>query len=76
MDTKRQAAALALLDELEVRAVYLRVSARICQRDVALLCSIEREIRLCLQALGDAKAGEQATRASREFHPLRAGGDT
>lgn len=82
MNTKKKTASLAMLDELEVRAVYLRVMARKYRRDIDILGALEpkiplealphlrRAIRLRLQALGDAKMGEQDTLASQDFYQL------
>jgi len=78
----KKSASLAMLDELEVRAVYLRVMARKYRRDIDILGALEpkiplealphlrRAIRLRLQALGDAKMGEQDTLASQDFYQL------
>ena len=88
MDTKKRTATLALLDELEVRAVLMRVAARKFQRDVDLLNAmgstmpleamphLRRAIRLRLQALGDAKMGEQELLASQDFYRLHKRGKT
>lgn len=88
MDTKERTATLALLDELEIRAVLMRVAARKFQRDVDLLNAMEstmpleamphlrRAIRLRLQALGDAKMGEQELLASQDFYRLHKRGKT
>lgn len=88
MDTKKRTATLALLDELEVRAVLMRVAARKFQRDVDLLSAMEstmpleamphlrRAIRLRLQALGDARMGEQELLASQDFYRLHKRGKT
>jgi hypothetical protein len=87
MDTKKKTATLALLDELEVRAVLLRVAARKYRRDIDLLIAMEskipveamshlrRAIRLRLQALGDAKMGEQEVLASQDFYKLHKRGN-
>jgi hypothetical protein len=78
----KKSASLAMLDELEVRAVYLRVKAQKYRRDIDILGALEpkiplealphlrRAIRLRLQALGDAKMGEQDTLASQDFYQL------
>jgi len=78
----KKSASLAMLDELEVRAVYLRVMAQKYRRDIDILGALEpkiplealphlrRAIRLRLQALGDAKMGEQDTLASQDFYQL------
>jgi hypothetical protein len=88
MDTKKRTATLALLDELEIRAVLMRVAARKFRRDVDLLSAMEskmpleamphlrRAIRLRLQALGDAKMGEQEVLASQDFYRLHKRGKT
>ena len=88
MNTKKTTATLALLDELEVRAVLMRVAARKFQRDVDLLSAMEstmpleamphlrRAIRLRLQALGDARMGEQELLASQDFYRLHKRGKT
>lgn len=88
MDTKKRTATLALLDELEIRAVLMRVAARKFQRDVDLLNALEskipleamphlrRAIRLRLQALGDATMGEQEVLASQDFYRLHKRGKT
>lgn len=88
MDTKKRTATLALLDELEVRAVLMRVAARKFQRDVDLLSAMEstmpleamphlrRAIRLRLQALGDARMSEQELLASQDFYRLHKRGKT
>jgi len=87
MNTKKKTATLALLDELEVRAVLLRVAARKYRRDIDLLIAMEskmpveamshlrRAIRLRLQALGDAKMGEQEVLASQDFYKLHKRGN-
>jgi hypothetical protein len=87
MNTKKKMATLALLDELEVRAVLLRVAARKYRRDIDLLIAMEskipveamshlrRAIRLRLQALGDAKMGEQEVLASQDFYKLHKRGN-
>ena len=88
MDTKERTATLALLDELEIRAVLMRVAARKFQRDVDLLNAMEstmpleamphlrRAIRLRLQALGDARMSEQELLASQDFYRLHKRGKT
>lgn len=88
MNTKKTTATLALLDELEIRAVLMRVAARKFQRDVDLLNALEskmpleamphlrRAIRLRLQALGDATMGEQEMLASQDFYRLHKRGKT
>lgn len=88
MNTKKTTATLALLDELEVRAVLMRVAARKFQRDVDLLSAMEstmpleamphlrRAIRLRLQALGDARMSEQELLASQDFYRLHKRGKT
>jgi hypothetical protein len=87
MNTKKKTATLALLDELEVRAVLLRVAARKYRRDIDLLIAMEskipveamshlrRAIRLRSQALGDAKMGEQEVLASQDFYKLHKRGN-
>jgi hypothetical protein len=82
MNIKRQTAILAILDELEIRAVYLRVGARKYQRDVDILGALmpkiplealphlRRAIRQRLQSLGDAMMGEQEVLASQDFYQV------
>lgn len=79
---RRHASTLAMLDELEVRAVYLRVMARKYRRDIDILGALEpkiplealphlrRAIRLRMEALGDAERAEQDTLASQDFYQL------
>lgn len=87
MKTKRERATSAMLEELELRAVLLRVTARKFERDVSILASlhqqlrdrqvgpyIRRALRTRMQALSDTQIAEQQLLESQDYYRLRSKG--
>jgi hypothetical protein len=87
MKTKRERATSAMLEELELRAVLLRVTARKFERDVSILTSlhqqlrdrqvgpyIRRALRTRIQGLSDTQIAEQQLLESQDYYLLRSKG--
>jgi hypothetical protein len=87
MKSKRELATSAMLEELELRAVLLRVTAKKFERDIAILNTLHqrlrdkqvgpylrRALRTRMQALTDTQTAEQELLESQDYYLLRSKG--